>query len=122
MTLTEVMTKQTTLLLTFLKNILRKGRANGQACSEKNVGPTEADKQGDLPLSSLSLTHTHKRTQIPLCMLCGQSTSVIEMHDIVFFIQDNEKWEENRLLTSGIVRKLEVDRDFEEEHELKSIF
>ena len=35
------------------------------------------------------------------------------------YIQDNEKWEENRLLTSGIVRKLEVDRDFEEEHEAK---
>ena len=33
--------------------------------------------------------------------------------------QDNEKWEENRLLTSGIVRKLDVDRDFEEEHEAK---
>ena len=35
------------------------------------------------------------------------------------FLQDNEKWEENRLLTSGIVRKLDVDRDFEEEHEAK---
>lgn len=34
-------------------------------------------------------------------------------------LQDNEKWEENRLLTSGIVRKLDVDRDFEEEHEAK---
>ena len=32
-----------------------------------------------------------------------------------FSHQDNQKWEENRLLTSGIVRKLEVDEDFEEE-------
>ena len=29
--------------------------------------------------------------------------------------QDNEKWEENRLLTSGVVRKANVDEDFEEE-------
>ena len=29
--------------------------------------------------------------------------------------QDNEKWEENRLLTSGVVRKVNVDEDFEEE-------
>lgn len=30
-------------------------------------------------------------------------------------LQDNEKWEENRLLTSGVVRKINVDEDFEEE-------
>ena len=34
-------------------------------------------------------------------------------------LQDNEKWEENRLLTSGVVRKLDADEDFEEEQEAK---
>ena len=34
-------------------------------------------------------------------------------------LQDNEKWEENRLLTSGVVRKVNVDEDFEEEQEGK---
>ena len=46
--------------------------------------------------------------------------------DLVQFIvslschpQDNEKWETNRLLTSGIVMRNDVDEDFEEESEAK---
>ena len=41
------------------------------------------------------------------------------LHVTSFSLQDNEKWEENRLLTSGVVKKLDVDEDFEEEHEAK---
>ena len=33
--------------------------------------------------------------------------------------QDNAMWEENRLLTSGVVRRLDVDEDFTEEQEGK---
>jgi pre-mRNA-splicing factor ATP-dependent RNA helicase DHX38/PRP16 len=33
--------------------------------------------------------------------------------------KDNEKWETNRLLTSGVVQKVDVDDDFEEESEAK---
>ncbi|KAK3726768.1 hypothetical protein QZH41_010426, partial [Actinostola sp. cb2023] len=33
--------------------------------------------------------------------------------------KDNDMWETNRMLTSGVVQKLEVDEDFEEENEAK---
>ncbi len=29
--------------------------------------------------------------------------------------QDNEKWETNRMLTSGVVQRIEFDEDFEED-------
>ena len=35
------------------------------------------------------------------------------------FSQDNEKWETNRLLTSGVVQRLDYDEDFEEDSEAK---
>ena len=38
---------------------------------------------------------------------------------VIVCCQDNEKWEENRLLTSGVVRKLDVDEDFEEDNTAK---
>lgn len=31
-------------------------------------------------------------------------------------LQDNERWETNRMLTSGVVQRLEVDEDFEEDN------
>ena len=34
-------------------------------------------------------------------------------------LQDNAMWEENRLLTSGVVRRMDVDEDFAEEQEGK---
>ena len=34
-------------------------------------------------------------------------------------IQDNDLWETNRMLTSGVVQKLEVDDDFEDDQEAK---
>lgn len=33
--------------------------------------------------------------------------------------QDNERWETNRMLTSGVVHRLEVDEDFEEDNAAK---
>ncbi|XP_055930995.1 pre-mRNA-splicing factor ATP-dependent RNA helicase PRP16-like [Argiope bruennichi] len=33
--------------------------------------------------------------------------------------KDNEKWETNRMLTSGVVQKLEYDEDFEEDNEAR---
>ena len=33
--------------------------------------------------------------------------------------QDNERWETNRMLTSGVVQRLEVDDDFEEDNAAK---
>lgn len=33
--------------------------------------------------------------------------------------KDNEKWETNRLLTSGIVQRVDVDEDFEDDAESK---
>ena len=37
----------------------------------------------------------------------------------MLFLQDNEKWETNRLLTSGVVQRLDYDEDFEEDSEAK---
>lgn len=34
-------------------------------------------------------------------------------------LQDNEKWELNRMLTSGVVMKVDVEENFEEEQESK---
>lgn len=35
------------------------------------------------------------------------------------FFQDNDLWETNRMLTSGVVQKLEVDDDFEDDQEAR---
>lgn len=35
------------------------------------------------------------------------------------FLQDNERWETNRMLTSGVVHRIEVDEDFEEDNSAK---
>lgn len=40
------------------------------------------------------------------------------IHEIVL-LQDNERWETNRMLTSGVVQRLEVDEDFEEDNAAK---
>lgn len=38
---------------------------------------------------------------------------------VCFCLQDNERWETNRMLTSGVVQRLEVDEDFEEDNATK---
>lgn len=40
-------------------------------------------------------------------------------HLCVFLSQDNERWETNRMLTSGVVQRLEVDDEFEEDNAAK---
>lgn len=34
----------------------------------------------------------------------------------IMFFQDNELWERNRMLTSGVVHSVDVDEDFDEEN------
>lgn len=38
---------------------------------------------------------------------------------LIHFLQDNERWETNRMLTSGVVHRIEVDEDFEEDNSAK---
>ncbi len=52
------------------------------------------------------LTHLHIK---------DVNTCVILTHMCVS-LQDNERWETNRMLTSGVVQRLEVDEDFEEDN------
>ena len=44
---------------------------------------------------------------------------VLMFYSCVLSSQDNEKWETNRLLTSGVVQRLNYDEDFEEDSEAK---
>lgn len=46
-------------------------------------------------------------------------TSQLVFHRFFLTFQDIEKWETNRMLTSGVVQRLEVDEDFEEETQNK---
>lgn len=46
---------------------------------------------------------------------CGASLYFL----ICCFLQDNERWETNRMLTSGVVHRIEVDEDFEEDNSAK---
>lgn len=45
--------------------------------------------------------------------------AVIHKQLPLHLLQDNEKWELNRMLTSGVVMKVDVDENFEEEQENK---
>lgn len=45
---------------------------------------------------------------------CGAS-----VYFLIRFLQDNERWETNRMLTSGVVHRIEVDEDFEEDNSAK---
>lgn len=38
---------------------------------------------------------------------------------LFLFFKDNELWERNRMLTSGVVQSVDVDEDFEEENEAR---
>ena len=54
-------------------------------------------------------------------MACFVSFLFVSLFLFLFFcfFQDNDLWETNRMLTSGVVQKLEVDDDFEEEQEAR---
>ena len=49
-------------------------------------------------------------------MIASQQTN---QHSNQLFVQDNDLWETNRMLTSGVVQKLEVDDDFEDDQEAR---
>lgn len=44
---------------------------------------------------------------------------LVRLPNTAVFTQDNERWETNRMLTSGVVQRLEVDEDFEEDNAAK---
>ena len=48
-------------------------------------------------------------------MLVLQKRTVVESS---LFLQDNDAWETNRLLTSGVVTRTEFDEDFDEADEV----
>lgn len=52
-------------------------------------------------------------------LLVHLSVSVYLCNRLCFLSQDNERWETNRMLTSGVVQRLEVDEDFEEDNAAK---
>lgn len=60
----------------------------------------------------------------PLCVASpgtfqdGLAVAVLAWPPVVSS-QDNERWETNRMLTSGVVHRLEVDDDFEEDSAAK---
>lgn len=52
-------------------------------------------------------------------LLVHPSVSIYLGNRLCFLSQDNERWETNRMLTSGVVQRLEVDEDFEEDNAAK---
>lgn len=48
-----------------------------------------------------------------------EEMTVVIFASIIYSSQDNEKWETNRMLTSGVVQRLEVDDDFDERGEAR---
>lgn len=65
-------------------------------------------------LTSTSEDYVKKREQI----LQKQTQKRISAHKRQIN-EDNERWETNRMLTSGVVQRLEVDEDFEEDNAAK---
>lgn len=52
-------------------------------------------------------------------LICHCWISVSLQLSVCCCLQDNERWETNRMLTSGVVQRLEVDEDFEEDNAAK---
>lgn len=55
--------------------------------------------------------------QMAFCRPWSYSVSCSNL--CLYLLQDNERWETNRMLTSGVVQRLEVDEDFEEDNAAK---
>ena len=66
-------------------------------------------------LSSYEVPDVYIYIQLDVWTIMGWSSSNLDY----FFLQDNDLWETNRMLTSGVVQKLEVDDDFEDDQEAK---
>lgn len=56
-----------------------------------------------------------------LQIVIGLTFDMLNLHIscIDIFIKDNEKWETNRMLTSGVVQRLEVDDEFDDEQQTR---
>lgn len=60
-------------------------------------------------MNCVQVLHRYTRPHIWLC----EWTSLF---DTKMCFQDNELWERNRMLTSGVVHSVDVDEDFDEEN------
>lgn len=51
-------------------------------------------------------------------LCCCPITDIIgyNINTVFILLQDNELWERNRMLTSGVVQSVDVDEDFDEEN------
>ncbi len=99
----KVMMSSTTPWHPVQRNIWRRGSRSYRS-RPRNASQRRNGKSMRVPMHIL--THLHIK---------DVNTCVILTHMCVS-LQDNERWETNRMLTSGVVQRLEVDEDFEEDN------
>lgn len=108
-------------------------------CEEERTDPSEADSEEDICSETTDqwgiITMLHVTLirfmclHTPVSAVCVSAylwiylfnASLISLHGLKLYslFQDNERWETNRMLTSGVVQRLEVDEDFEEDNAAK---
>lgn len=76
-------------------------------------------KQTQKRISAQKRQINEVRAQSELFVLVAHLSVPVHLCNATTFTQDNERWETNRMLTSGVVQRLEVDEDFEEDNAAK---
>lgn len=76
-------------------------------------------KQTQKRISAQKRQINEVRAQSELFVLDPHLSVLVHLPNTAVFTQDNERWETNRMLTSGVVQRLEVDEDFEEDNAAK---
>lgn len=76
-------------------------------------------KQTQKRISAQKRQINEVRAQSELFVLDPHLSVLVRLPNTAVFTQDNERWETNRMLTSGVVQRLEVDEDFEEDNAAK---
>lgn len=76
-------------------------------------------KQTQKRISAQKRQINEVRAQSELFVLDPHLSVLVCLSNTAVFTQDNERWETNRMLTSGVVQRLEVDEDFEEDNAAK---
>lgn len=76
-------------------------------------------KQTQKRISAQKRQINEVRAQSELFILDPHLSVLVRLPNTAVFTQDNERWETNRMLTSGVVQRLEVDEDFEEDNAAK---
>lgn len=76
-------------------------------------------KQTQKRISAQKRQINEVRAQSELFVLDPHLSVLVCLPNTAVFTQDNERWETNRMLTSGVVQRLEVDEDFEEDNAAK---